>query len=261
MIRGRAGRPDWLIKHPTLEMYRNVMSLEYFGRCRNAVNYLREFEAGLSGIEILLRLTEEFKGELAIDEYKTNKWELWGFYLAILDRLDRWEDWVATVESIRQNAEGRESLTEPHILHFASGGWNYASRMEATKSFFQHQIERREGLIKKKIELKTAGKSTKRYMHKNEPLTDEEYQRRKKSMKMWEEFARRQQEWAKQYFKERRDRREQQGEAGPRPGGVWVAISFNEKAMEEAIAKLIQEQAGKKLGEGGDKGSEGESTG
>lgn len=213
--------PDDLIKAPTVEKYRKIMALDYWSKSRRTIDYLREFELGLQGIEYLLRLTDEFKTELGTDEAKLYRWRLWEFYLHLLDKMDRWEDYLATVEAMKQNPEGQEFLAQSPPVLTTQGRKAYAASQDMRafwyslrNRFTAHDptveplmtsaIENRVRLIKKKLARKQEGKSVKQYLHKRcDELTDEEYQRRAKVLKFWFEFPKKWEEWAKTVVQER----------------------------------------------------------
>lgn len=224
---------DDLIKAPTVEKYRKIMARDYWTYSCRTIKYLREYEAGLQGVEYLLRLTELFKNELDQIEAKVNKWRLRSFYLELLDKMDRWEDYLKAVEILKKNPEGQEMLSPPDKIRFSSGGWDYKNELEAEKSGFLSQIEKRNSLIQKKIALQKAGKSVKRYLHKRlDQLTDEEYQRRTKVLKFWFEFPKKWEEWAKAVVKEGM---KAGWEQGPKKGGLWTSVVIEIKEQDKML--------------------------
>ena len=225
--------PADLVGFSTVEKYRKVMESDYWSLCGRIVMELMEYELGFQGIEHLLRLTEQFRGELAKKEAKYNRWRLWSFYLELLDKTDRWEDYLAAVETLRQNPEGREFLTPPSRIVTASRGWRYKSAEDYVNAWAISQIDRREPLIQKKVDLQKAGKSVKRYMHKRpSQLTDVEYQHRLNVMKFW--FF----EYPKKWEGIAKDLTSLRQNKGPGPGDIWVVYSGKiDKALYEALYK------------------------
>lgn len=215
--------PTDLIKFPTIEKYREMMNQQYWSYSRRTILYLREYEAGLQGIEYLLRLTDLFKNELTGEEVRANRHKLWSFYLQLLDKLDRWEDYLATVEMLRQNPEGQEFLSHSSPVLTPKGRKAYIAASDrrawyhsvhalwkkgdpGAEVWMVSYITSRERLIQKKIDLQKAGKSVKRFRHKSPAeLTDEEYRRRIEVLKFWFEFPKKWEEWAKSLFNKKKN--------------------------------------------------------
>jgi hypothetical protein len=133
--------------------------------------------------------------------------------LELLDKIDRWEDYLATVEMIRQNPEGQELLSPPNIIRHRSGGWHYDTFGDAVKAHAISRIRRREPLIQKKLALKKVGKSVKRYLHKEpDEITGEEYLRRIEVLKYWRYVAQKQHEAMYNDLREIKRKMQEQGE-------------------------------------------------
>lgn len=222
------GLPEDLMSLPTVETYRWVMARENWPFYCEVIRYLREYERGFQGIEYLLQLTDRFKDDLSKEEVKVNKWRLWQFYLELLDKTDRWEDYLATVEMIRQNPEGQELLSAPNIIRHRSGGWHYDTFGDGVKAVAISRIKKREPLIQKKLALKKAGKSVKRYLHKDpDEITGQEYLRRIEVLKYWRYVVPKQHEAMYNDLREIKRKMQEQGEEES-----WllkVEVSFGKK--------------------------------
>ena len=96
-----------LLKKRQLDMakYRRIMSHPTWNSLSYAVVSTRSYEEGLDAALLLLRYTEENRRRLSQEEYQSNSILLYYFLLAMLDKMDRWEEYLEVWASIRQNFE------------------------------------------------------------------------------------------------------------------------------------------------------------
>ena len=156
-----------LIEVPSLEKYKKIMGYPYWNYSTNSIFYLKEFEIGLQGAQFLFNITEHYKGQLTEKEYKQNKYMLWYFQLKLLDKLDRWEEFIEAFNKL---------IHMPEIVH------PHSNRHITTDLHWQKRI----GIIQRKIESQNSGKSVKHLRHKQlNEISDEEYNRRIEVLKFW----------------------------------------------------------------------------
>ncbi len=79
------------------------MSYPMWNYLMQAVLRTRSYEEGLDGGLLLLSYTEQCRQSLPEREYRSNLIKLYRFILLMLDKLDRWEEYIAVWESIRAN--------------------------------------------------------------------------------------------------------------------------------------------------------------
>jgi hypothetical protein len=211
-----------LIKTPTIEKYRKIMGGRYWNYTQRTILYLREYDAGLQGVAYLLHLTDRYKNGLTEKEIKTNRFKLWSFYLNLLDKLDRWEEYIETVEKFKQDPEGKEFLSEAvpvltpegrkaYIAASDRAAWYhavYAIRKKgdpSAQTWIVSHIVERQRIIQKRIDRQKDAKSVKHLMHKRpDEITDEEYRRRIEVLKFWFEYPQKWKEWARETFRNKR---------------------------------------------------------
>ena len=168
-----------------LNSYRAIMSFPTFGYVCQAVNRTRNYDAGLDASMLLLRLSEDYKKELTAHEYEQNLLFLYKFFLEMLDRLDRWEEYLDCWKQIRNNTTivGTYHLDqESRRFHGdAIKPFIVEDRGTVTKVHFLYGTHHRKEIIERKLERKWAGKSVKHLMHHPQSeLTDEEIDERLK---------------------------------------------------------------------------------
>src|SRR5437899_750508 len=92
-----------LAPHLTLAKYRTIMSCPMWNYISQAIVRTRSYDPGLDGGLLLLRYTEECRGKLTRKEYQSNLIKLYCFVLRMLDKLDRWDEYLVTWEDIRSH--------------------------------------------------------------------------------------------------------------------------------------------------------------
>ncbi len=113
LVRGRAGAIVSQIVGPTtrphpplttlldLDTYRTVMADATWAAITQAVIRTRSYEAGLEAGLLLLQVAEIHHRQLSRRAVETHVPRLYAFVLDLLDRLDRWDDYLAAWASIR----------------------------------------------------------------------------------------------------------------------------------------------------------------
>ena len=146
-----------------------------------AIKRTRSYEKGLDGGLLFLTLTEEYRLQLTKKEYEHNSILIYYFILNMLDRLDRWEDYLSTWGQIRQNTnftftyskrakEQHKDKIEPFILY------------EDNNYLYVHFLwmgNYRKKIIERKITKKSEQKLSKNLFHaRQEELSEAETQER-----------------------------------------------------------------------------------
>lgn len=112
-----------------LHTYRRIMAAGTWGWLRQAVCATRAYQAGLDLSLLLLRVLDLHRPQLDRDECaSSHRQQLYYFVLDMLDRLDRWDAYLAAWACLR--ARTAERLTYPLArATFMGRGW--------TRSFWQ----------------------------------------------------------------------------------------------------------------------------
>lgn len=201
----------------TIEKYRKIFGRIYWDSTRRAIRLLGEQEAGIQGIAYLLKLTEIYRNELSEEEIKNNKHKLWSFHLELLDKSDRWEEYIETLEKYKQEPEGK-NFQPAHWVRLTPGGRkdldsaaSHYAWWRAAEALWENDDPRaaalfvsRQSVIQRKIDRRKTGKSFKHLRHKEfKELTDEQYQYRIEVIKYWFGEAKKWEDWRKKRNQEK----------------------------------------------------------
>ncbi|SRR6266571_309640 len=119
--------PHWLRMKLSPERYRRLMSYPAWNYFTQSIKATRSFESGIDACLILLRYTEDNRNDMGGGEYEHNLVLLYHFLLNLLDRTDRWGEYLSLWENLRKttqffNTYAKDSLKihgkeiEPFIL-------------------------------------------------------------------------------------------------------------------------------------------------
>ncbi len=95
----------WLNGKLSLEKYQRLMSYPGWNYFTQSIKATRAFENGLDACLILLQYTEDIRDDLSVADYERNLQTLYFFLLTMLDRLDRWGDYLSLWENLRNNTQ------------------------------------------------------------------------------------------------------------------------------------------------------------
>ncbi len=99
---GRRGRDAPALQSlGDLHTYRTIMGAWTWACLFQAVRETRSYEAGLDAGLLLLRVAERHHARLSRREFAAHRQQLYWFILEMLDRLDRWEAYLATWVRVR----------------------------------------------------------------------------------------------------------------------------------------------------------------
>lgn len=164
-----------------LTKYRKMMSYPLWNFVSQAVVETRSYELGLNAGLQLIRFTEERRAELTDHEYRSNLIQLYSFTLAMLDKLDKWEDYIDTWESLRAN-------TNLALTYIRNAKQTHGARIEPfivgedDYTLYVHFLwgsQHRKEMIERKLELRRRRATLGNRRHRpKEELTPQEIRRR-----------------------------------------------------------------------------------
>lgn len=164
-----------------LAKYRKIMSYPMWNYLNQAIVRTRSYDSGLNGGLLLLRYTEEYRDKLTKKERESNLMKLYGLTLRMLDKLDRWDEYLAAWEDIR-------SHTNFEVTYIKEARNSHGARFEPfilredAHTLYVHflwgTLHRKE-LIQRKFARKQQGKRLGNLLHAHQAeLTAEEIKRR-----------------------------------------------------------------------------------
>ena len=223
--------PEALKSPPTLDGVINLVGSVQFNEVMSAARYLKEYAAGL---EIAERVIDFVEASPALNnenpEHRAALIKLWRSKLRLLDRADRWDDYVNVVLALERRVD-LVAPTPPQSIH--ESDYNYYKRMLSQQSLdrqrravynelasrtesCQDRTYHRDGtwtanvpatlkhmlddlflkdrlrIIQGKIAKRNEGKRITHLQHKQAwELTDEEYKRRQEWLRTWRAYRRR----------------------------------------------------------------------
>lgn len=164
-----------------LDTLRSILRYPTWGFVVQAICRTRSYQAGLEGGLLLLRHLESDRDQLSKEEFERCWQTLASHHLNMLDKLDRWEEYLETWDNIRSNAsmavtyakDAREShggRIDPYVLH------------EDARTLYVHFLylgSHRRAVIERKLARKRAGgKLGNLYHAPRSELTDDEIRNR-----------------------------------------------------------------------------------
>ena len=168
---GESSRLDWL-------GYKRIMSKPTRHYFVYAVVATRSYPEGLDAAVLLLRLTEANRSRLDKEEYQTNLTFLYYFLLTVLDKMDRWEEYLRVWERLQQKTKVVSLSAVQADDPLANDDSVYADVLSLT--------DYRKELIERKLERQRAGKKMGNLLHaRQEELPEEEIQERLERILRW----------------------------------------------------------------------------
>ena len=157
--------------------YRVIMGKPNRHYLLHAVVATRSYREGLDIATELLRLTEAYRGKLSPDEYRIGFIFLNYFLLEVLDRMDRWEEYVEVWNRLRSDTKV--------VALSAVNSHSETQVPEAFDYLLQVTGHRRE-LIERKLERKGVGRKLGNLMHhRQEALSPAEIEDRLQRTLRW----------------------------------------------------------------------------
>ena len=164
-----------------LEQYRAIMSYPVWNFVHRAIVDTRSYEDGLSSGTIFIHLTEGFRARLDQKEYESNMIKLHSLILNMLDRLDRWEEYLEIYEYMRKHClfcltyskDSKQIHGEVFEQFIISEG------TRTSNVHFLWGVHHRRDLIEKKLHKKRAGQKLGNQFHaRQSELSAEEIDKR-----------------------------------------------------------------------------------
>ncbi|MCX6600767.1 MAG: hypothetical protein NT025_04300 [bacterium] len=179
----------------TLAEYRKIVNYPAWNFYSQAFIRTRSYEQGLEGAMRLIELTREFRDQLSNREYNSNMASLWFFVLNMLDRLDRWEEYLAMWDRLRADTAftwSGSTATLRRICGSELDPWVICENDKQVQVHFLWGTLRRKGIIEKKLLKSREGGKIRNMVHrKREELSEEEIQERFDRVVQQFEYAKR----------------------------------------------------------------------
>lgn len=170
------------------EQYRALFANEtyyYWNQLWQIVNYTKSYKQGVEIALTLLDRFELYKAKFTQDEQERQLILICYQFLKMLDKADRWEDFLKNWEIIKEKSIklklGSEYSNSSREFHFSRGGKEHFLRdtKNGFKLGFLYGMEKRRDLIKRKLEKSKKSKNIKNLKHEQQvDLTPEEIKER-----------------------------------------------------------------------------------
>ena len=158
--------------------YQRIMSKPTRHYFLHAITATRSYQEGLNAVVHLLRLTEAKGGKLSRDEYRIHSTFLNYSVLDLLDRMDRWEEYLAVWERLRR----RTKVVSISRVEMTDAAPDDDGVYADVLLFTRHRME----LIERKLQRKQAGKKLGNLLHAQpQELSKEEISERLERILGW----------------------------------------------------------------------------
>ena len=158
--------------------YQRIMSKPTRHLFLHAVTSTRSYQEGLNAVVHLLRLTEAKRTKLSQDEYQIYSTFLNYSVLDLLDRMDRWEEYLAVWERLCK----RTKIVSISSVEMTEAALDDDSVYADVLLFTRHRKE----LIERKLQRKQAGQKLGNVLHaRPEELSEEEISERLERILGW----------------------------------------------------------------------------
>lgn len=181
--------PDPLKVKLDLPRYRTLMGYPYWNYFRATISGTRAYESGLEVCLRLLTFAENHRDSLTKEEYEGHVRRLYLGILDMLDKLDRWEEYMLVWDSLRANT----SLSFSYARRHASYGIEPFILRDGGDLIYVHFLwhtDHRRRLIERKLSKLRAGKKLGNLLHgQQEELSDSEIRARWERVKQRMAYA------------------------------------------------------------------------
>jgi len=167
-----------VIRPISYEHFREILSFPLWNYFLRFIQITREYSKGLTiGIH-LLNMNEEYKEKLSQKEYEDNIRLLYDLCLEMLNKLDRWDDFLSAFEQVWKDKRfvfrcHKNSLKEPFGDILAKGIISETKYYLYVHEFYLHIISKE--IIERKVKRRNQGRKLgNMYHHTKEDLTTEE---------------------------------------------------------------------------------------
>ena|GEM_PF-1996335 len=171
----------------TYEEFRELLSYPTWNYFLQVVRITRAYEGAISAGIHLLNLNEEYKNRLTQREYDDHAGVVWHLCLDMLDKLDRWDDFLTAFERVWRD---RRFVCRCHKkrLNEEFGDLQAKGVVSETKHYvYVHEfwdLALRKEVIERKVQKRKEGRKLgNMYHHRQEDLTPEEVGYRQRWLK------------------------------------------------------------------------------
>jgi len=168
--------PEALKGKLNLAQYRRILSYPSWNYLLATIIETRSYEAALEACIRLLEFSEKHRERLSQSEYEQNLQRLYLCALSMLDRLDRWEEYLAVWRELRTSTNFCFRATRS--IAGAVPNWESCLIQEAGGSVYLHFLwisAGRKALIERKLARRKEGKRLGHMLHRQQDqLSDEE---------------------------------------------------------------------------------------
>lgn len=161
--------PKFLKGKLNLAQYRRILSYPTWNYLQATIIETRSYEAGLEAFIRLLDFTEKHRESMGKKEYEDNLQRLYLWALSMLDRLDRWEEYLLVWKELRNNAEFSFRLAKP-VAQIVPN-WESCLLCEEDDWVHLHFLwisARRKALIERKLVRQRAGRKLGNMLHRQQ---------------------------------------------------------------------------------------------
>ncbi len=173
-----------------LAKYRRLMSYPAWNYFTQSLVESRAYEKGLDACLLLLRYSEGNRQKLSTQECEHNLQALYFFLLTLLDKLDKWEEYLTLWESLRLNTTMTVCYDKAVLRSHGERIRPFVLSEDGStvEVHFLYLISHRKELIERKLARKRAGNKLGNLVHsQQDELSDPEIHRRLERVK--ERFA------------------------------------------------------------------------
>jgi hypothetical protein len=148
----------------SFEQYDRLLRHPLWGLVAETLIYTRSYEDGLRVADKLLELSERYRTRMAQEQYLANVKTLLRFSLSMLDKLDRWDEYLKLWTELRGRTDLVDVIRNASTTlrrHYGSGldQWIIREDSSALHLQFLWVTDSRKNLIEKKLhKQKTGGK-------------------------------------------------------------------------------------------------------
>lgn len=164
-----------------IKKYRTILSYPTWDLIQKAVISTRSYQESLDAGLLLLKYTELNKDRLTEHEFEENIKKLFYFILEMLDRLDQWEEYIETWESVRKNTKLSLTYTKNSLQTHGIRMKPFIMKEDEERLYvhFLWTTLYRKELICRKIDKKKKGRKIGNLTHASQnELSNEEIQKR-----------------------------------------------------------------------------------
>ena len=165
------------------DQYFRLLRYPVWGLVTETLRYTRSYEDGLRAANKLLELTEKYRTQMVQEQYSSNLKALLFLTLDMLDRLDRWDDYLKLWTELRARTDllsiCNNVSTLRRLYGHALDEWVVSEDSSGLHLHFLWGTNRRKQLIEKKLHKQETGGKLGNMRHaRHEDLSDNDIRER-----------------------------------------------------------------------------------